>query len=643
MKRTLNIGLDLGGDTIKIAFAFDLNGETVYGKFDGNSRLTQIAIPSLAYYDTEKKSWIFGQDVIYHGGESFITVVKIKSLISLLTKQENASILQQNENYYFNGNEFPKFYFPIRRRMLDDFDLMVKQKSTFTAPNYTPQSVCQSFFNYVKDIVNQRTRELSQQTNVQFEGYNLALVHPSSVGDEYVHELSDLIENAFNIKPSKILSSNKALSIYALQRGAVSKSEDFLVFDMGEETISVVRAGTLNGQIIIDGVDGHNEPKYIGGIDVDEAIVRKLEGSVLSRETIGSPSAGSTGHISEQGVYGKQYLLMKDIKKAKVIFSKDLPEDSLLKDGLPISLNWDLYIQLLLTNQDVKDCIGVTEDKGIAKEIADYIISEAKRPINRGVKKMFISGGLTETYSLLDYIKEKVETNVKGMKICTFDDAENSNDQFTICSYEDSVYAPAVGGAIVALKNIEIKTIVSLSYGVWALEDKIKVLALFLERGTPIVDNAEHYESFNLGGEGSSGEELFSTPVTNAEILKNKINGKWRVSPKGYLYIGEPRSPIRKKATEDVDLHTLTGGKGGKIRFMYNNRFVKLNERISILQGIKVDKNGRATPFVKNGESTRDKRVILIHYPNNTTQYVYAKDIVVIMEGLESVTIVENN
>ena len=156
-----------------------------------------------------------------------------------------------------------------------------------------------------------------------------------------------------------MLSSTKALTSYAVERGAISNGDDFLVFDMGEEDISVARAGIFRNQIIIDGNEGHNEPLSIGGIDVDQAIVDNVYNSILERETIGSPSAGKDGHISESGVYSKQYLLMKDIKKAKVILSKELKEDSVFQNGVPITLSWDLCIQRRLTREEFKKSIGV--------------------------------------------------------------------------------------------------------------------------------------------------------------------------------------------------------------------------------------------------------------------------------------------
>ena len=100
MEKVLNIALDLGGDTIKIAFAFDDDfSKITYGKFSCKSKLTQIAIPAIGYYSENEDKWYYG-DQIAKQSDSFVTVVKIKSLISLLTKQDD-SIWQKNKNYYY--------------------------------------------------------------------------------------------------------------------------------------------------------------------------------------------------------------------------------------------------------------------------------------------------------------------------------------------------------------------------------------------------------------------------------------------------------------------------------------------------------------------------------------------------------------
>ncbi|MBR5439350.1 MAG: hypothetical protein IKV61_03945 [Clostridia bacterium] len=602
MEKVLNIALDLGGDTIKIAFAFDDDFlKTTYGKFSCKSKLTQIAIPAIGYYSEDEDKWYYG-DQIAKQSDSFVTVVKIKSLISLLTKQES-SIWQRNKNYYYNEHYFPKFYFPVRKRMLDDFGKMVASDMTFTCERYTPQEICKDFFNYIKDLVDKRCAELNMARGTEFSSYRISVIHPSSVGDEYLHELSYLVQKSFGVKPFKIINSTKALSIYAFHRGAVRNNESFLVFDMGEEEISVTRTGFINNQIFVDGVEGHNEPLQLGGIDVDQAIVENIYKSIADRETIGSPSAGKKGHIFERGVFGKQYLLMKDVKKAKVILGKPLKEDSFFSNGVPVTLGWELFIQKRFTREDFKNSMGYPTNSGVAEKICDYIIKEVTRPINHDVKKIFLSGGIAETYCLVEYICEQLKYRAPDVKVCTFDNCVYEGDDFTILSHEDSVFAAAIGGAIVALKNIEIKTILSLSYATWAIIDNIKCLSIFAERGEIIDGGRRFVNKYHVGQYGVlEGEELFSTYLSKADIAKNVGKGKWNYTDSGGLIIGEDNTVERSRAHRDFDLRVVSGGKDGKIIFRHNGKQCRIitDYKIGFEEGIMVDSKGVATPILRN-------------------------------------------
>ncbi len=623
MKTNLSLGIDLGSDTLKIAFAYK-SGKTVhYGKFDSKPILTQIALPSVAYYDRNENKWLFCDQVGKGERTSFITVVKIKSLISLLSIVDNPKysdsqckkITKKNIEYYKQGNQFPKFYFPAKKKMLEDFDEMVNAGQTFTVANCTPHSVCLDFFLYVKNIINKRIVELQEQAGVEIGSYQIALVHPSSVGEAYIRELSDIVNQVFSQRPHKILSSNKALAFYGEHIGSVQNGDDFLVFDMAEEDISVARISIKNDAIIIDGKDGHNDPIEIGGHDVDEAIVRRLEGMIFDREIIGTPSSGKKGHIIESGIYSKQYLLMKDIKRAKVIFSKPLKVDSIFNDGVPVTFSYDLLIQKKLTKEDIRKSIGVDGDSGIAYKIYEYIESEIRKPLNYAVKKIFISGGLTETYSLLEYLRSKLKKDHPRVQLCTFDAIEKDTPtSFLIQSFEDSVFAPAVGGAIASLTNKTIKVVLSLSYGTWFKQDGKKCLQIFANRGDEIGNGKAFAKEFTLSGVGASSEEILSTFVTESDI-KRGIDGCLYV--KGYIAIGDYKSTERTKLSQLIGLKTVSGGSNGYTRPMYRGANITicgerdyygnlLNDKITFIEGMKVDKDGRATPIVENVSSASD-------------------------------------
>ncbi len=635
MKKNLSIGIDLGSDTIKIAFAYHAGESIAYGKFDGKPILTQVALPAVAYYDMLKKEWLFCDQVGKGNATSFVTVVKIKSLISLLstinnpsnTREENERISKTNAKYYSSKEHFPKFFFPARRKMLENFEEMVELKNTFVATGYTPKKVAEMFFSYVEKIIRDRITELEQMTGYVFADYQIAVVHPMSVGEEYLSGLTELIQKVFNKTPHKILNSNKALAIFAEHRNAIETTDDFLVFDMAEEDISVARIGVKNGSIIIDGQDGHNEPLSIGGVDVDEAIVRRLEKSIAQRETIGTPAFGKDGHISETGIYGKQYLLMKDIKKAKVIFSKPGATTKFTK-GIPVTLSWDLCIQRFLTKEDVSESIGVKTDSGIARKILEYILQETNRPLNYNVKKIFISGGLTETYSLLEYLIKKIKAEKSDIEVITFDDYVSREDGFSIRSFEDSVFAPAVGGAIASLTDREIKVVLSLSYATWAMPQtkSIMLLQIFANRGQDIEGGKDFTINLTLRRNGVvKEEELFSTFITTEDVYLRNFPCEYY---DGDVIVGEPNSSTRRLAEKLIDLKTVSGGKKGFLRPTYNGRIIEIGngDYIDFKEGMRVDKNGRAHPIVENVSPAT--KVITI-YDGANTKKVYAKDIVI--------------
>ena len=640
IQKTLHIGLDLGGDTLKIAFAYRDDENIRYGKMVGENDLLQIAVPALAYYDISEGKWFFADEIDKRSPEEYITVVKIKSLIAMLSQptppteddlklkyapkaadkakllqklwQARLAIWRSNKKYYAEGEMFPKFYFPVKREALQNFAKMVELDMTFQAPGTTPRDVCSEFFAYVHKLVQRGKTALERKLGHTFQFTRLALVHPAKVGEDYLKELSDLIYEKFGQRPTKVLNTNKALALLAKHRNAAVEGDKFLVFDMGEESVSVVQAAIKNGEVSIDGVEGHSRPCAIGGNDIDEAIVHFLENRVNNRETFGTPSAGEEGHIREGSAYGKQYMLMKEVKKAKVIFSQMHGENDLFADGVPVTLRREVFVQCHLTQEDVKRSIGILGDTGIARQLAAYIADEVKRPINRGVKKVFVSGGTVETFALIDYITAYLQNVGSRVSVHTYDDNLVTGDDFSILSYEDSVFAPAVGGAIVSLLNIDVKTVFSLSYASWVngiQGSAAKHLAIFANRGEEIsAKGTEKYsDSFGVLGRGVSGEEMYSVLWTEqdmAEQFAARAKNSYTFSPDGRLDIGEINSPARRLAEKEdgVGLKLVSGGSGGKIRLWYNGQYVVLTSslRLWIQEGISLDKYGNATPVVRN-------------------------------------------
>ena len=660
MAVTLHIGLDLGSDTLKIAFAYEHEGRVEYGKLMQGGLPTQVAIPAVAYYDEAENAWLYGNEVDKTSNGTFINVVKIKSLLSLLLQKPDRKALERNKPYYFNKTYFPKFYFPKKRDMLDDYREMVEKNMIFEAKD-TPQTICENFFRYVYCIVSDRMQRLSAEKGIDFRPVmEIALVHPARINKGYIDELTHLVECSFGVRPSKILGSTKALSMYAFWRGALKKGESLLIFDMGEKDISVAQA-TLqkNDRLVVEGADGHNEPLELGGNDIDNSIAEFIEAAIRERETMGTPSPGKEGHIYERGLHSKQYLFTKAIKKAKMILSMPHDDDSVFADGVPVAISCDLHIQRKLTLKEFQHCVGLDKNVKVARRIANYIVTELNRVVNNNVRKIFLSGGVVETCGIIDYIKGVVKSECKrSIEVLTFDDYNDDDDGFNILSFEDSVYAPAVGGAIVSLKNYDVATVTALSYATWETLNGEKLLSIFINRGELLnkeknLFTIETRVGLQSGSLGVDNDELYSVAVTQddiesgkyATVLKTVLSGG-----KTYVYVGNKGSEQRKLAEKHLQLKVVSGADSGTgIKFVHNGqtiaknnagivfkhdgKFVKIFDSVEIVEGARIDKYGHAQPYVANNKSA-NVGVVKVQYPDGKVDWVLKKNIEVEFYGM---------
>ncbi|MDE6356706.1 MAG: hypothetical protein K2L67_05625 [Clostridia bacterium] len=614
------IGLDLGSDTLKIAYAYGADGAEHSGKIScGDSSLT--AIPAVAYFDAENAKWYFGEQVDKAAEESFITVVKIKRLLSLLSGEGGAAVGAKNKDYYRTGNQFPNFYFPRRKTATKNFDELVKNEMTFTAEGFTPQSVCEQYFDYVCNVVQGRLARLKKLIGADRCGVLYSVVYPSHSGAEFTAELERLVERSFGKAPERSLSMTKALSVFAIDCGKIKRGESALIFNMGEEEISVVKANVLANGLSVDGVDGHNLPLGLGGNDIDDAVADYLEEGLYTRETMGSPSSGQQGHIVEYGLQSKQYLFVKDIKTAKILLG--MCKEGFFASGVPVCVSRDLYIQKKLTKEQFLACTGISENSGVAKKILYYITDEIRRPLNFNVKKVFLSGGLVETHGLVDYLRREIKK--LGVEVCTFENEEVDydgveNNGFNIMGHEDAVYAPALGVAIAALKDYKVKTVIAMSYGLRLFTNDSycrPFYAILVERGTELKNKENTFTRKNITTgdrcEQSDEMQVIAAPITEREIQQRKYKDKI-----GYFSLADGTvrmsMPVDDRVSmarlkEAIGVRAISGG--GFIRNYYNGRRVYLPLGVSIAIGVSIDSEGRAKAYVTNNDGDR---VVQIEY-----------------------------
>ena len=616
----LNICFDLGSDTLKIVYAYKDEKRKVHlGKLNSRA-INQSAIPANAFYDEFERKWIFGSDIDDNSNESFISVVKIKNLLLLLQRLTsiNSEYEKQNINFYYKGNDFPKFYFPYHFN-LDNRHSFKERKDkdmTFNVPGYTPQKVCEEFFVYVKKLIDEKIGYLANYNNLEINGIEYSLVYPAKVGDEFIKEYERIITKVF-AKPKVVISSIKAVSMYAYHKKYFNENEPILFFDMGEGDISVAKAKVVkdaefNG-VAIDAADGHLLPIEIGGDDIDSAIVNYLESSIEKRETIGSPTYGQVGHIMEKGLHSKQYLLMKNVKKAKMILSKETYKRNLFQNGVPITIVRDVIVQRNLTKEELKECIGITHNDGVARKIVDYIIEELRLGVNDDVRKVIISGGLIETYGLFEYIQKEVGLRMKrNISLYTIETKAEDNSLFPIRSFEDSTYAACLGGAVVNLMKYKLKMSLALSYGSFLYASGYgRVLNLFAEKGKIIKDEGEFlYVTYNSAQDEYQieDEEFYSINITSDQI-RNKYKSMevdyCTLSYRTVLVVGKNGGSYqdrerRRKVEKLFGLKVVTGGAKATIRYYYKGSMVKLINSVNFKEGVLIDKNGFCRPHIEN-------------------------------------------
>ncbi len=669
MDKTLHICFDLGSDSLKTAFAYKKGSKVVYGKLTGSlSDEDSDAMPAIAFYDAHAGKWYYADEISKLQISSFVTLVKIKTLIKFLQKTVEKDVLELNSKYYNEKDVFPKFYFPIKKKLLSNLSAMEDSGMTFVAPGFTPAKVCEGFFAYVKKALDESIRRLEKKTGNAFANLTITVVYPFNAGTGYVAELKRLIEKAFGQKVSLGLSSPKALSLFAYHRKSLKNKDKVLVFDMGEEQVSVVKGSYNTKGLALDCVDGHSPSLDVGGNDVDEAVADYIEKQIEKRETMGTPSFGEEGHLIETGLYAMQYRFMREIKCAKKYLASEAEGDYWDKRGVPIVVYRDLMIVKRLKKEEFLECTGISGDNGVAAKIAEYIVNEMKLTVNEDVNKVFLSGGLVETYGLLGYLKKKINSCKASVEVCTFDDFVKESDGYTILSHEDSTYAAAAGGAIVSLCGYKTDTVFSVSYATWvtnsAHREYGKLLSIFANRGDRVETDKNGCckvmtSETLIGNENAVRDEIrydmmFSVKITTDEIACGTgLLKKWKKEcpnfyrPSGMsmvVLIGYEDYELgssgyndyrlaRRKAKEILGLKILSGGKDSAIHFFHEYGGKRL--RVDVVQGdayfkegIFIDADGRATPKIENAKDKNGMRMMKIRYrEGDMPQYLRTRTI----------------
>ena len=464
----LSICVDLGSDTLKIVCAYVLGGVTHTDKVvDAQSYHT--AIPAAAYYNAANRTWRYGYQLFDGSVTTFDRVVKIKDLLSLLTKYSgfDDAQLQDNVNQYQSGNTYAYYDFPVRQQRPQLWSLFCTdpayKDSRFRAEQ-SPRTVCEGYFDYVYNNIMRDYLQRLRRQGVLYSAATMAvtLLCPSRIGNAFTSELERLVRKGFYIDatiPVNVLTPNKALGVLAVYNGCFSqhnmlsnKGERALIFHIGEEQISVAKfaAYLVNGCKVfqVEGISGHNQPKNLGGNNIDKAISDWFTQEIGRRESV--------GNVQETSTRTANFYLMRAIKAAKYLLAKDAAADE--KDypnGVPIRQCRDAIVGAMLTQEKLSQLLCDSED---VQAIARYIAEELSRPGNRDINHVYLAGGASTTCGLLSYLRRETET----ADIALFDSSVDCD----IPAYELNVYAAAIGAAQMALRGDHIDSVLTRTYGV---------------------------------------------------------------------------------------------------------------------------------------------------------------------------------
>lgn len=688
MTTEIYVCLDLGNDTLKISYAYETAEGESYGKLMVGDLVNHVAIPAVAYYDEDERVWKFADELEHTAGKPFHTVVKIKSILTMFIKSEGEEGAEENLRYYTDEELFPKFCFPERSKQEPLFSTLVEKRLVFKALGTTPKSLCEDFFKHVKKIVLEQVESLSDDMGVSFGPIqNIALVHPPKQGKQYVDELTRLVWLTFGVEPKAVLTSTQALGLLAFHKKMIRDGERALIFDMGDETVSVAKVWLNDNEevragVLIDSRSAHSEPAEIGGSDIDERIAGFIANGIYDRESIGSPSSGEEGHIYENGLFANQYLLMKDIKKSKT--AMPLAGTGMFRDGVPITVHREVLVQRLITEYDFGNCVGTLQNSGVAKKLMDYIFAELARAVNRDITKIIFAGGMIETHGLLEYIKSELSREYGHIKVYKFEEntageeiklltkqapAEKKSKKgrkskkageaaaevteeleapaelteivnpYAIQFYEASAYASSLGGAIVAMREYSVDNVLSYSYGTWLYHPGSykKHLKLFAERGSLLKEKETRFSMAasimvdRKPQDRIDGDELFSTIINTKEIFAQKYSHALTYEG-SFLIIGNSGDEDRRRAEDVIDLRIVGGGDGTEIHFYYKDQRVAVYTRtgevpVHFEEGFVVDQNGRAVPFFSNMCAYNNASIMARNVRTGAIYNINSKDI----------------
>ena len=437
-RKVISVSFDLGSDTTKAAYSF-LNEKGDYVcklLFDHGE-----GIPSMAYYDSEKENWIFDKkDILQRAQSSFCYLVKVKELLDLF--------FTRAEDRLYTDHYFKTFYYPPKAS--ETYADAVRNGRSFVAAE-TPREVCALFVKY---CVGKIEEEIRSRFTVDV-AIRYVVVYPANASKEYIKELIAFVTAAATMMTDLvIISAPRAVGLAAKEYGVVSKEKNVLLFNIGEEEISVVKMHFDRSNISVYGADGHSSPAKIGGKNIDLALAEHL----FERSSTIKSFGNTVGQEVEKGMFYDQFRMQEGIKSGKRIFSNGEAYQRL--GGFVFSVYREMITTVKILQHEFEACCC-----GVFTSIWKYVRKEIEEGDNDDVDAVIFSGGGADTYGLDKYIKGKLEDEFPEISFLDFSpENEDTGYDDILCAAKDTV---PIGAALYGAGKYAFKLLTTMAYGTY--------------------------------------------------------------------------------------------------------------------------------------------------------------------------------
>lgn len=610
------VSFDIGADTTKSAYAYVDQS----GAYHHHLAFNADGIPSIAYYNVEKGNWIFDSAEINSMTKaSFRYIVKIKELLNLFHQKENG--------FYDKHRKFKNFYYPPRES--ESYAETIANDRYFEA-NLTPKQVCQAFVNH---CIGRLKAEIAAQFGRSIT-IVYVVVYPAFAKLDYIEELRSFVKKASGAEEGNIIvfSSPKSVGVAAKEFDILGSAKNVLIFNVGEDEISVVKARFDDRNILIYGSEGHCPPRPIGGRNVDLYLSEWLTLRSDAIRPFGSQGEAQQG---ENGSYYDQYCMQQEIKMGKSFFSNGVSYQR-LGNKVTFTVYREMLTDISLTQKEFVTCC-----EGVFQRVWEYIEEELGKKENPDVDTIILAGGAADTYGLDKYIcKQLAASKYKKIRYLDFspeNEAQGYDD--ILCESKNTV---PIGAALFGAGKYAFSIVTTRSYGTYNYSPKHNVhyYSEMVQKGTVIPISGKVIE-----------QECEAAPV--AVRMQTKHEGKWLIYNEYYKCDLTPNDfilddakvkfigyhPVQGKHDPNDATDHFQGSYGsrttmGEVRITFdiigfyklvfivpeginyaqyhlsseNNLFAEIDGICAgMVEGFKIDSEGRAIPFARCGRLVKGK------------------------------------